>query len=194
MTFILGLTGSIGMGKSTTAGLFKNRGIPVYDADLTVHDLYRGRLVPEIEKAFPGSTTEQGVDRTRLGALVIGKPDQMQRLESIVHPAVQAEQDQFVARHFAEPIIVLDIPLLFENKKDQFCDAVVVVSTDPVTQRKRVLARPDMTVEKLDALLARQIPDEDKRRRAQFIIDTGHDIAHADRQVASLLKALSGRM
>ena len=193
MTFILGLTGSIGMGKSTTAGLFKKHGIPVYDADQTVHDLYRGRLAPLIEKAFPGSTTNGVVDRSKLSIHVVDQPEKFKQLESIVHPIVQEEQDRFLKEHFAAPIIVLDIPLLFENRKDRLCDAVVVVSTDAATQRQRVLAREGMTTEKMDALLARQIPDVDKRRRAQFVIDTSRDIPHAERQVLSLLKALSGR-
>ena len=193
MTFILGLTGSIGMGKSTTAALFKRHGIPVYDADQTVHDLYRGRLAPLIEEAFPGSTTNGIVDRSKLSTKVVGQSEKLKQLESIVHPAVQEEQDRFLKEHFASPIVVLDIPLLFENKKDRLCDAVVVVSTDASTQRRRVLARDGMTVEKMDALLARQIPDVEKRRRAQFVIDTSYDIPHAERQILSLLKALSGR-
>jgi len=193
MTFILGLTGSIGMGKSTTAGLFKKHGIPVYDADQTVHNLYRGRLAPLIEEAFPGSTTNGIVDRSKLSIHVVGQSEKLKQLESIVHPVVQEEQDRFLKEHFASPIVVLDIPLLFENGKDRRCDAVVVVSTDASIQRQRVLARDGMTVEKMDALLARQIPDVEKRRRAQFVIDTSHDIPHAERQVLSLLKALSGR-
>lgn len=181
------------MGKSTTAGLFKKHGIPVYDADQTVHELYRGRLAPRIEEAFPGSTNNGVVDRSRLAALVIGNPEKLKNLESIVHPAVQEEQDNFLKRHSASPLVVLDIPLLFENGKDHFCDAVAVVSTDAETQRKRVLAREGMTVEKLDALLARQVPDVEKRQRAQFVIDTSQNIPHAERQVLSILKALSGR-
>ncbi len=193
MTFILGLTGSIGMGKSTTAALFKKHGIPVYDADQTVHDLYRGRLVPLIEDAFPGSTDSGVVDRSKLAAQVIGHPDKLKQLESIVHPVVQEEQERFLKRHFNSPIVVLDIPLLFENAKDLICNAVVVVSTDAKTQRERVLAREGMTVEKMEALLTRQVPDVEKRQRAQFVIDTSQNIPHAERQVLSILKALSGR-
>ena len=193
MTFILGLTGSMGMGKSTTAALFKKHGVPVYDADHTVHNLYRGRLAPFIEEAFPGSTTNGVVDRSKLSIHIVGQSEKLKQLESIVHPVVQEEQDRFLKEHFASPIVVLDIPLLFENGKDRLCDAVVVVSTDTSTQRQRVLAREGMTIEKMDALLSRQIPDVEKRQRAQFIIDTSHDIPHAERQVLSLLKTLSGR-
>jgi len=193
MTFILGLTGSMGMGKSTTAGLFKKHGIPVYDADQTVHDLYRGRLAPLIETAFPGTTTDGVVDRSKLSAKVVGQTEKLKLLETIVHPVVKEEQDRFLELHFSSPIVVLDIPLLFESRKDQLCDAVVVVSTDASTQRRRLLAREGMTTEKMEALLARQIPDVEKRRHAQFVIDTSHDIPHAERQVLSILKALSGR-
>lgn len=193
MTFILGLTGSIGMGKSTTAALFKKHGIPVYDADQTVHDLYQGRLVPLIEGAFPGATNSSIVDRSKLAAQVIGYPEKLKHLESIVHPVIQEEQDQFLKSHFSSPIVVLDIPLLFENGKDLICDAVVVVSTDAKTQRERVLAREGMTVEKMETLLARQVPDVEKRQRAQFVIDTSQNIPHVERQVLSILKALSGR-
>lgn len=193
MTFILGLTGSMGMGKSTTAGLFKKHGIPVYDADQTVHDLYRGRLAPLIETAFPGTTTDGVVDRSKLSAKVVGQTEKLKLLETIVHPVVKEEQDRFLEQHFSSPIVVLDIPLLFESRKDQLCDAVVVVSTDASTQRRRLLAREGMTTEKMEALLARQIPDVEKRRHAQFVIDTSHDIPHAERQVLSILKALSGR-
>jgi len=193
MTFILGLTGSMGMGKSTTAALFKKHGVPVYDADHTVHNLYRGRLAPFIEEAFPGSTTNGVVDRSKLSIHIVGQSEKLKQLESIVHPVVQEEQDRFLKEHFASPIVVLDIPLLFENGKDRLCDAVVVVSTDASTQRQRVLAREGITIEKMDALLSRQIPDVEKRQRAQFIIDTSHDIPHAERQVLSLLKTLSGR-
>jgi dephospho-CoA kinase len=183
----------MGMGKSTTAALFKKHGVPVYDADHTVHNLYRGRLAPFIEEAFPGSTTNGVVDRSKLSIHIVGQSEKLKQLESIVHPVVQEEQDRFLKEHFASPIVVLDIPLLFENGKDRLCDAVVVVSTDASTQRQRVLAREGMTIEKMDALLSRQIPDVEKRQRAQFIIDTSHDIPHAERQVLSLLKTLSGR-
>jgi dephospho-CoA kinase len=193
MTFILGLTGSIGMGKSTTANLFKKHGVPVYDADQTVHDLYTGRLVPLIEAAFPGSTKEGVVDRAKLSTYVVGHPDKLKALEAIVHPAVQEEQDRFIQKHRDSPLVVLDIPLLFENGKDRFCDAVAVVSTDAATQRKRVMMREGMTEEKLDSLLSRQMPDSEKRKKAQFIIDTSLDIPDAERQVLSILNAISTR-
>jgi len=193
MTFILGLTGSIGMGKSTTASLFKKHGVPVYDADQTVHYLYRGRLAPLIEAAFPGSTNDVVVDRARLSAHVVGHPEKLKQLESIVHPVVQEEQDLFIQKHRHSPLIVLDIPLLFENGKDRHCDAVAVVSTDAATQRKRVMLREGMTEEKMDILLSRQMSDIEKRQRAQFLIDTSRDIPHAERQVVSILKTLSGR-
>jgi dephospho-CoA kinase len=193
MTFILGLTGSIGMGKSTTANLFKKHGVPVYDADQTVHDLYSGRLVPLIEAAFPGSTKDGVVDRAKLSTHVVGHPDKLKALEAIVHPAVQEEQDRFIQKHRDSPLVVLDIPLLFENGKDRFCDAVAVVSTDAATQRKRVMMREGMTEEKLDSLLSRQMPDSEKRKKAQFIIDTSLDIPDAERQVLSILNAISTR-
>lgn len=193
MTFILGLTGSIGMGKSTTANLFKKHGVPVYDADQTVHDLYSGRLVPLIEAAFPGSTKDGVVDRAKLSTQVVGHPDKLKALEAIVHPAVQEEQDRFIRKHRDSPLVVLDIPLLFENGKDRFCDAVAVVSTDAATQRKRVMMRDGMTEEKLDSLLSRQMPDSEKRKKAQFIINTSLDIPDAERQVLSILNAISTR-
>jgi dephospho-CoA kinase len=193
MTFILGLTGSIGMGKSTTANLFRKQGVPVYDADQTVHDLYRGRLAPLIEAAFPGSTQDGVVDRAKLSAHVVGHPEKLKALEAIVHPAVQEEQDLFIQKYRDSPLVVLDIPLLFENGKDRFCDAVAVVTTDAATQKKRVMMREGMTEEKMESLLSRQMPDSEKRKRAQFIIDTGLDIPDAERQVLSILDELSVR-
>ena len=170
MTFILGLTGSIGMGKSTTANLFRKQGVPVYDADQTVHDLYRGRLAPLIEAAFPGSTQDGVVDRAKLSAQVVGHPEKLKALEAIVHPAVQEEQDLFIQKYRDSLLVVLDIPLLFENGKDRFCDAVAVVTTDAATQKKRVMMREGMTEEKMESLLSRQMPDSEKRKRAQFKI------------------------
>lgn len=193
MTFILGLTGSIGMGKSTTANLFRKQGVPVYDADQTVHDLYRGRLAPLIEAAFPGSTQDGVVDRAKLSAQVVGHPEKLKALEAIVHPAVQEEQDLFIQKYRDSPLVVLDIPLLFENGKDRFCDAVAVVTTDAATQKKRVMMREGMTEEKMESLLSRQMPDSEKRKRARFIIDTGLDIPDAERQVLSILDELSAR-
>lgn len=195
MSFILGLTGSIGMGKSTTADLLRQAGIPVHDADATVHELYRGAAVRPIEQAFPGTTAEGAVDRAKLADAVLGRPEALKRLESLVHPLVrQAEQD-FIARMRAagQPLVVLDIPLLFETGGEARCDAVLVVSAPVSVQRERVLARPDMTPEKLDKILARQMPDAEKRRRAHFIVDTSQGIVSARRALDSILTALAGR-
>ena len=195
MSFILGLTGSIGMGKSTTAELLRQAGIPVHDADVTVHELYRGAAVRPIEQAFPGTTSGGTVDRAKLADAVLGRPDALKRLEDLVHPLVrQAEQD-FIARMRAagQPLVVLDIPLLLETRGEARCDAVLVVSAPASVQRERVLARPDMTPEKLDKILARQMPDAEKRRRAHFIVDTSQGIVSARRALGSILTALAGR-
>lgn len=191
---VLALTGSIGMGKSTTAGFFRELGVPVHDADAAVHRLYSGEAVPLIEAAFPGTTTDGHVDREKLGAAVIGRPDAMKRLEAIVHPLVGRAERDFRSRAAAagHQLVVLDIPLLFETGGETRVDAVVVVSAPKSVQRERVLARPGMTPEKLDGILARQIPDPDKRRRAHFVVDTGHGLEAARRQVASVVKALAG--
>ena len=161
MTFVLGLTGSIGMGKSATAALFRRAGAPVHDADATVHRLYAGAAAPAIEAAFPGATKDGVVDRTALGPMVIGKPDAMARLEAIVHPLVSAEREAFLGRARASgaPIAVLDVPLLLETGSERLCDAVCVVTAPADVQRERVLARPGMTAEKLAGILARQVPD-----------------------------------
>jgi dephospho-CoA kinase len=195
MTFVLGLTGSIGMGKSTTAALFRRRGVPVHDADATVHQLYRGKAVPLIESAFPGSVSHGVVDRVRLGTMVMHDPEAMARLEAIIHPLVREAEAEFsrAARRRACPLVLLDIPLLFETKGETRCDAILVVSADPSVQKARVLARDGMTLERFDAILARQWPDSDKRRRAHAVIDTGHGLDHAARQVDSLIRAFSGR-
>lgn len=195
MSFILGLTGSIGMGKSTTADLLRQAGIPVHDADATVHELYRGAAVRPIEQAFPGTTSGGAVDRAKLADAVLGRPDALKRLEDLVHPLVrQAEQD-FIARMRAagQPLVVLDIPLLLETGGEARCDAVLVVSAPASVQRERVLARSDMTPEKLDKILARQMPDAEKRRRAHFIVDTSQGIVSARRALGSILTALAGR-
>jgi dephospho-CoA kinase len=178
MMFVLGLTGSIGMGKSTTAKLFAEADVPVYDADAVVHALYRGEAVPLIEAAFPGTTENGVVDRDRLSAQVVGKPAAMRRLESIVHPLVRAQQDKFLraAEQAGAPVAVLDIPLLFETGGDKRVDAVLVVSAPPEIQRARILAREGMTEHRLDALLARQIPDAEKRARADFVVDTSQGL------------------
>lgn len=191
----LGLTGSIAMGKSATAKMFAEAGVPVHDADAAVHALYAGRAVPLIEAAFPGTTANGKVDRTRLGEAVLGKPEAIARLEAIIHPLVHEEEANFLARARAEGrrMVVLDIPLLFETGGERRMDAVVVVSAPVEVQRERALARPGMTVQRLDAILARQMPDADKRRRAHFIIETGSGLDPARRAVRSVIRALSGK-
>jgi dephospho-CoA kinase len=190
---ILALTGSIGMGKSTTADMFKASGVPVHDADEAVHRLYRSEAAAAIEAAFPGVMADGAVDRARLSARVLGNPEALRRLESLVHPLVRESQTAFLARCRAEgrPLAVLDVPLLFETGQAGRADAVVLATADPDTQRARVLARPGMTEEKFGALLARQIPDAEKRRRSHFVIDTGRGFAAAERQVGSILRALA---
>ncbi|WP_181703454.1 dephospho-CoA kinase [Chthonobacter albigriseus] len=190
---VLGLTGSIGMGKSTTAGLFEARGVPVFDADAAVHALYAGPLAAEIEAAFPGTTVGGTVDRAHLGAAVLGRPDALKRLEAIVHPAVRAEQARFLdaARASGAPVALLDIPLLFETGRDAEMDAVVVVSAPADVQRTRVLTRPGMTFEKLDAILARQLPDAQKRARADFVVETGDGLEAAAAAVDRILETLT---
>ena len=175
---ILGLTGSIGMGKSTTAKLFVEAGVPVYDADATVHSLYEGEAAPAIEAAFPGSTVGGKVDRTRLSAQVVHDPAAMRRLEQIVHPMLGASRQKFLedAERSGAPVAVVDVPLLFETGGEKRVDAVVVVTTSPDIQRERILARDNMTAEKLDAILARQLPDAEKRKRADFVVDTSHGL------------------
>ncbi|WP_417767048.1 dephospho-CoA kinase [Stappia sp.] len=190
---VLGLTGSIGMGKSTTAKMFAEAGAAVYDADAAVHALYRGEAAPLIEAAFPGTTDAGVVDRGKLGAQVIGQPEAMRRLEGIVHPLVRKSETAFLeaARESAARIAVLDIPLLFETGGEARVRATVVVTAAPEVQRQRVLARPGMDAKLLDALLAKQMPDAEKRRRAHFLIDTGHGMAPARRMVGSVLRAVS---
>jgi dephospho-CoA kinase len=186
---ILGLTGSIGMGKSTTAKLFAEEGVPVHDADAAVHALYEGEAAPLIEAAFPGTTREGKVDRVLLARAVVGNPDAMKRLETIVHPMVAASRDRFLkkARDEGAPVVLLDIPLLFETGGEKLVDAIVVVSAALEIQRQRVMERPGMTAEKFDALLARQLPDAEKRRRADYIVDSGHGIEPARAQVREIL-------
>jgi len=171
---ILGLTGSIGMGKSTTAKLFAEAGVPVYDADASVHALYQGEAAPLIEAAFPGTTVDGQVDRKRLSAQVVNNPEAMRRLEQIVHPMLGASRQKFLdeAEQSGAPVVVVDVPLLFETGGEQRVDAVVVVTTAPEIQCERVLARPNMTPEMLDMVLRRQLPDAEKRRRADFVVDT----------------------
>jgi len=188
---ILGLTGSIGMGKSATADLFRARGVPVHDSDASVHALYAGRAAPLIEAAFPGTVREGVVDRAALGKAVLGDRAALKRLETIVHPLVAQERDAFLAQSAKDnqPVVVLDIPLLFEIGGTAMVDAVVVVTAPESVQKARVLARPGMTPEKFAAIVAKQVPDREKRARAHFIIDTSQGFAAADRQVDSLLRA-----
>jgi dephospho-CoA kinase len=191
--FILGLTGSVGMGKSTTAGFFAEAGVPVHDADAAVHRLYEGEAVPAIEAAFPGVTADGKVDRTKLAARVLGDAVALKRLESIVHPLVRTSEERLLAEAEARgaKVAVLDIPLLFETGGDARVDAVVVVTAPPEVQRARVLARPGMTEEKLAAILAKQLPDTEKRRRADFVVDTSRGLEPARAQVRAILDAVA---
>lgn len=186
---ILGLTGSIGMGKSTTARLFAEEDVPVHDADAAVHALYEGEAAPLVEVAFPGTTRNGKVDRALLANAVVGKTDAMKRLEAIVHPLVAQARDRFLAeaRAAGAPVVVLDIPLLFETGGEKLVDAVVVVSATSDIQRQRVMERSGMTAEKFEALLAKQTPDAEKRRRADYIVDSGHGIEPARIQVREIL-------
>jgi dephospho-CoA kinase len=186
---ILGLTGSIGMGKSTTAKLFAEAGVPVYDADATVHMLYEGDAVPVIEAAFPGTTAEGKVDRARLSARVVHDPAAIKQLEQIVHPMLGASRQKFLqeAEQSSAPVAVVDVPLLFETGGEKRVDAVVVVTTTPEIQRQRVLARDNMTGEMLDAILARQLPDAEKRKRADFVVDTSHGLDPVRARIRDIL-------
>jgi dephospho-CoA kinase len=187
--FVLGLTGSLGMGKSTTARFFKEEGVPVHDADAVVHALYEGEAVALIEAAFPGTTAGGTVDRAKLGARVLNDAAALKRLEDIVHPLVHAAERRLLADAQAngEKVAVLDIPLLFETGGETRVDAVVVVSVPQEVQRTRVLERPGMTIEKLEAILARQMPDAEKRRRADFVVDTSQGFEAARAQVRAIL-------
>ena len=191
---ILGLTGSIGMGKSTTAKMFADAGVPVSDADRMVHALYAGAAVPHIEKAFPGTVSDGVVDRDKLAATVLGDPARLRELEAIVHPLVRAETDAFVERHrqAGAPLIVLDIPLLFEIGGMGRVDRILVVTAPADVQRERVLSRPGMTEEKFDAILAKQVPDAEKRRRADFVIDTSRGMDAAREDVLRIVAELTG--
>jgi dephospho-CoA kinase len=186
---ILGLTGSIGMGKSTTAKLFAEAGVPVYDADAAVHRLYEGEAVPAIEAAFPGTTVDGKVDRARLSALVVHDPAAMKQLERIVHPMLGASRKKFLdeAERSGAPVAVVDIPLLYETGGENRVDAVVVVTTTPEAQRERILARDNMTGEKLDAILSRQLPDSEKRKRADFVVDTSHGLDPVRARIRDIL-------
>lgn len=191
--FVLGLTGSLGMGKSTTARFFAEAGVPVHDADAVVHKLYEGEAVRAIEAAFPGTTEGGKVDRTRLAARVLNDPAALKRLEEIVHPLVHEAERRLLAEAQArgEKVAVLDIPLLFETGGDERCDAVVVVSAPAEVQRARVLERPGMTIEKLESILAKQMPDAEKRARADFVVDTSQGFEAARAQVRAILDAVA---
>jgi dephospho-CoA kinase len=188
----LGLTGSIGMGKTTTAGLFAEAGIAVNDADAVVHDLYRGAAAPLVESAFPGTVVAGVVDRQRLSKHLSANPDDFKKLEAIIHPLVRLRETQFLQRQgqAGSDIVVLDIPLLFESAGADRVDFSAVVSCDPQIQRQRVLARPGMTEEKFNLILSRQMPDSEKRARADFIVDTGNGIDEARKQVEAIIVAL----
>ena len=190
--FILGLTGSIGMGKSAVAGMLRDEGVPVFDADAEVHRLQGpgGALLPAIESAFPGTTGPGGVDRPKLGAAVFGKPEALARLEAIVHPAVAESRASFLTTHAAAPLVVFDVPLLFEKGGWQNVDGVAVVSAPAEAQAARVLARPGMTPEKFAQILALQVPDAEKRARADYVIDTGCALEETRRAVKALVAGL----
>ena len=191
---VLGLTGSIGMGKSTVASLFGEEGIPVFDADAAVHRLQGpgGALVEAIEQMFPGTTNDSGVDRTSLAERVLGEKAALQKLEQLIHPAVAAERTRFLADHAETPLVVLDIPLLFEKGGAEGVDRIAVVSAPYEVQRRRVLNRPGMTAEKFDRILALQLPDEEKRARADFVIPTGGPIAETRESVRRIVACLNG--
>jgi dephospho-CoA kinase len=189
---VLGLTGSIGMGKSTVAAMFTARGIPVFDADAAVHLLQGkgGRLVAEIEALFPGTTGAEGVNRTALGEAVLGDDAKLKRLEALVHPAVAEERAVFLRQHEHAPLVLFDIPLLFETGGNARVDKVAVVSAPPDVQRARVLARPGMTEVRFAAILARQMPDAEKRARADFVIATGCSLDETARAVDAVIACL----
>jgi len=191
--FVLCLTGSLGMGKSRTAKFFAEQGVPVYDADAVVHELYAGEAVPVIDRAFPGALVDGKVDRARLAALVLGDDAALARLESIVHPLVAARREKFLAdaRANKAKAVLLDIPLLFETRGERVCDAVVVVSAPADMQRRRAFERPGMTEEKFTALLAKQLPDGEKRQRADFVVDTSQSFDHARAQVRDILRLIA---
>jgi dephospho-CoA kinase len=188
----VGLTGSIGMGKSAVAAMLRDLGVPVFDADAAVHELQGpgGRLVPEIEAAFPGTTGAMGVDRQKLGPRVLADDAAMARLEGIVHPAVAEERTKFLTAHADAALVVFDIPLLFEKGGERALDAVIVVSAPADIQRARVVARPGMTAEKFESILARQMPDAEKRARADHIIDTGIPLAETQARVAEVVACI----
>jgi dephospho-CoA kinase len=191
--FVLCLTGSLGMGKSTAAKFFAEAGVAVHDSDAVVHALYEGDAVPLVEAAFPGSASAGKIDRTKLAPMVVNNLAALARLEAIVHPLVAAAREKFLAAAQArgDPIVVLDIPLLFETGGECGCDAVVVVSAPADVQRRRAFERPGMTDEKFFALFAKQIPDEEKRRRADFVVDSSQGFDHARTQIRDILQAVA---
>ena len=190
---VIGLTGSIGMGKSTVAAMFADEGVAVFDADAAVHAMQAagGELVAEIEKAFPGSTGKFGVDRKALGAAVLGDRDRLAKLEAIIHPAVARRRERFLAEHEDEAILLFDIPLLFEKGGHTMVDVTVVVSAPAPLQRERVLSRPGMTTDRFEHILALQMNDADKRARADHVINTGGSLAETRAQVRELVKSLA---
>jgi dephospho-CoA kinase len=190
---VLGLTGSLGMGKSTTADFFADEGVPVLNADAVVHRLYAGAAVPLIESAFPGTSVDGRIDRARLAERVIGDAEALKRLEAIIHPLVRREEKRFIedARASGAMVAVLDVPLLFETGAERLCDAVVVVTAPAEVQRRRALARPGMSEDKLEALLAKQMSDEEKRRRADFVVDSSQGFDFARAQVRAILRTLA---
>jgi dephospho-CoA kinase len=192
--FVLGLTGSIGMGKSTVAAMFAELGVPVFDADAVVRRLQGpgGELVEPIEAAFPGTTGSDGVGREKLGAAVFDDPAALARLEAIVHPPVRTARKAFLREHAGAPLVVLDIPLLFEKGGADEVDAIAVVSAPPEVQRARVLARAGMTAERFEDVLALQMPDAEKRAQADYVIDTGTPLAETRGAVARLVEKLAG--
>jgi len=191
--FILCLTGSLGMGKSRTASFFAEQGVPVYDSDAAVHALYAGEAAPMIESAFPGTTSDGQVDRAKLAARVVGDGAAFAKLEAIVHPLVAKARDAFISEAQARGarVVLLDVPLLFETGGERHCDAVVVVSASLDMQRSRAFERPGMTEEKFAALVGKQVPDAEKRRRADFIVDTSQSFDHAREQVRDILQAIA---
>ena len=191
--FVLCLTGSLGMGKSTAAKFFAETGVPVHDSDAVVHALYEGEAVPLIEAAFPGSTSAGRVDRNKLAAMVLHDDAALARLEAIIHPLVTASRERFLAEAQARgaPVAVVDIPLLFETAAQSRCDAVVVVSAPAEIQRQRALDRPGMTEEKLAALLSKQMPDEEKRRRADFVVDSSQEFDQTRAQIRDILQRVA---
>lgn len=192
--FVLGLTGSIGMGKSTTGALFRKAGAPVHDSDAAVHALYEGPAVAVVEREFPGVARDGVIDRALLGARVRDDAQAMARLEALIHPLVREDRAAFIRRAAAagEKLVVLDVPLLFETGADAECDATVVVSAPEAVQKERVFKRAGMTPEWLAVIMSKQMPDAEKRRRARFIIDTSRGVADAGRQVQEIMRILTG--